>query len=60
MEEQDAIGEVMGEYFRGDFPASSLIEVSRLVDERLKLEVSAIAVVESLSVVDGTNAPADK
>ena len=45
MEEQDAIGDVMGEYFQGDFPASSLIEVSRLVDERLKLEVSAIAVV---------------
>lgn len=60
MEEQDAIGDVMGEYFRQDFPASFLIEVSRLVDERLKLEVSAIAVVESLSVVDGTNAPADK
>jgi len=60
MEEQDAIGEVMGEYFQGDFPASSLIEVSRLVDERLKLEVSAIAVIESLSEVDRTNALADK
>ncbi len=46
MEEQDAIGDVMGEYFRGDFPASTLIEVSRLVDARLKLEVNAIAVVE--------------
>ena len=46
MDEQDVIGEVMGEYFRGDFPASTLIEVSRLVDERLKLEVNAIAVVE--------------
>ena len=46
MEEQDAIGEVMAEYFEHDYPASTLVEVSRLVDERLKLEVSAIAVVD--------------
>jgi len=46
MEEQDAIGEVMAEYFEGDFPASTLVEVRRLVDARLKLEVSAIAVVD--------------
>lgn len=45
MEEQDAIGEVMGEYFQGDFPASTWIGVVRLVDARLKLEVNAIAVV---------------
>ena len=45
MNEQDAIGEVMGEYFQGDYPASTLVQVGRLVDERLKLEVNAIAVV---------------
>ncbi len=46
MGEQDAIGEVMAEYFKHDYPASTLVEVGRLVDERLKLEVSAIAVVD--------------
>jgi enamine deaminase RidA (YjgF/YER057c/UK114 family) len=45
MRDQDAIGEVIGPYFEGDFPASTLVEVSRLVDPRLKLEISAIAVV---------------
>ena len=47
MEDQDAIDETMGRYFQGNSPASTLIEVSRLVDRRLKLEVNAIAVVES-------------
>ncbi len=46
MDEQDAIGEVMGEYFQGDYPASTLVQVASLVDKRLKLEVSAIAVIE--------------
>jgi enamine deaminase RidA (YjgF/YER057c/UK114 family) len=45
MRDQDAIGEVIGPHFGGDFPASTLVEVSRLVDPRLKLEISAIAVV---------------
>ena len=45
MEEQDAIGEVMSEYFEGDYPASTLVEVKRLVDKRLKLEVKVMAVV---------------
>ena len=47
MEDQDAIGEVMGPYFDGDFPASTLVEVKRLVDPRLTIEISAIAVVAS-------------
>jgi 2-iminobutanoate/2-iminopropanoate deaminase len=47
MDDQDAVGEVMGPYFDGDFPASTLVEVRRLVDPRLKIEVSAIAVVPS-------------
>jgi 2-iminobutanoate/2-iminopropanoate deaminase len=45
MNDQDAIGAVMGEYFQGDFPASTWVEIKRLVDPRLKLEMSAIAVV---------------
>jgi enamine deaminase RidA (YjgF/YER057c/UK114 family) len=45
MRDQDAIGEVMGPYFDGDFPASTLVQVVQLVDPRLKLEMSAIAVV---------------
>ncbi len=47
MEDQDAIGEAMAPYFDGEFPASTLVEVKRLVDPRLKLEMSAIAVVPS-------------
>jgi 2-iminobutanoate/2-iminopropanoate deaminase len=45
MGEQDEIGAVMGPYFDSDFPASTLVEVKRLVDPRLKIEISAIAVV---------------
>jgi Endoribonuclease L-PSP len=45
MDDQDAIGAVMGAYFRGDFPASTWVEVKRLVDLRLRLEMNAIAVV---------------
>jgi 2-iminobutanoate/2-iminopropanoate deaminase len=47
MEEQDAIGEVMAGYFDGEFPSSTWVEIKRLVDPRLKLEMSAIAVVPS-------------
>ncbi|MGW1994952.1 RidA family protein [Embleya sp. NPDC001921] len=45
MNDQDAIGEVMAPYFQGRFPAGTLLEVSRLVDPRLKLEMSAVAAV---------------
>jgi len=45
MEDQDALGEVMDPCFNGDFPASTMGEVRRLIDARLKIEVSAIAVV---------------
>jgi enamine deaminase RidA (YjgF/YER057c/UK114 family) len=45
MRDQDAIGAVIGPYFDGDFPASTLVEVRQLVDPRLKLEMSAVAVV---------------
>lgn len=44
MEDQDAIGEVMESYFKGNYPAGTMVEIKRLVDKRLKLEISAIAV----------------
>lgn len=44
MEDQNAIGEVMEDYFDGDYPAGTLVEIKHLVDPRLKFEVSAIAV----------------
>ena len=47
MEDQDAVGEVMDPCFNGDFPASTMGEVRRLIDPRLKIEVCAIAVVGS-------------
>ena len=47
MVDQDAVGEVMDPCFNRDFPASTMGEVRRLIDPRLKIEVSAIAVVGS-------------
>jgi reactive intermediate/imine deaminase len=41
-----AIHEVRGEYFTKDLPASTMVEVSRLVDERLLIEIEAVAVIE--------------
>jgi 2-iminobutanoate/2-iminopropanoate deaminase len=41
-----AIHEVRGEYFTKDLPASSMVEVSRLVDERSLIEIEAVAVIE--------------
>ncbi len=37
--------DVRGDYFKGDFPASTWVEVRRLVDPRLRLEMNAIAVI---------------
>ncbi|MBF6332990.1 RidA family protein [Nocardia transvalensis] len=45
MDDQDAVGEELGAYFQGVFPASTFVEVSRLVDPRLKIEINAIAAV---------------
>ena len=36
--------EIRGRYIKGDFPASSLVEVKRLARDDFKLEISAIAV----------------
>ncbi len=43
MDDQDKIGEVMGEFFQGHFPTSTLVEIRRLVVDGLKLEVEVIA-----------------
>lgn len=45
-QDQDVVGKVFGEYFGQHFPTSTWVEVKRLVDPRLRLEVSAIAVVK--------------
>lgn len=38
------IHEVRAEYFKGDLPASTLVQVSRLVNEDCMIEIDAIAV----------------
>jgi enamine deaminase RidA (YjgF/YER057c/UK114 family) len=40
MGDQDSLGEVMRPSCRGDYPASTLVEVRQLVDRRLEIEVS--------------------
>ncbi len=42
----DQIHEVRRRYFREPYPASSMIEVSALIDPRLLIEIEAVAVVE--------------
>jgi 2-iminobutanoate/2-iminopropanoate deaminase len=41
----DEIHEVRRRYFREPFPASSMVEVSALIDPRLLIEIEAVAVV---------------
>jgi reactive intermediate/imine deaminase len=40
-----AIHEVRSEFFSSDYPASTLVEISRLVDPDMLIEIEAIAVV---------------
>ena len=40
-----AIHKVRGEYFKSDYPASTMVEVKALVNPDLKIEIEAIAVV---------------
>ena len=42
-----AIHEVRSQYFKSDYPASTLVEVKSLVSEDLLIEIEAIAVVSS-------------
>ena len=39
-----AIHKVRGEYFKSEYPASTMVEVSALVNPDLKIEIEAIAV----------------
>ena len=41
-----AIHEVRSEFFTSDYPASTLVEISRLVDPDMLIEIEAIAVVQ--------------
>jgi 2-iminobutanoate/2-iminopropanoate deaminase len=40
----DAIHKVRGEFFKGDYPASTMVEVKSLVHEDMLIEIEAIAV----------------
>ena len=42
----DEIHEVRRRYFREPYPASSMVEVSALIDPRILIEIEAVAVVE--------------
>jgi 2-iminobutanoate/2-iminopropanoate deaminase len=42
----DEIHEVRRRYFEEPYPASSMVEVSALLDPRLLIEIEAVAVVE--------------
>ncbi len=42
----DGIHEVRRRYFREPYPASSMVEVSTLIDPRLLIEIEAVAVIE--------------
>ena len=41
-----AIHEVRAEFFSSDYPASTLVEISRLVDPDMLIEIEAVAVVQ--------------
>lgn len=46
IEQFDEIHEVRRRYFSEPYPASTMVEVSRLVDPELLIEIEAVAVVE--------------
>ena len=45
MEDLKPIHEVRAEYFKGEYPASTLVEVSRLTNKDYLIEIEAIAVI---------------
>jgi len=46
MGQYDEIHEVRRRYFEEPYPASSMVEVSALIDPRLLVEIEAVAVIE--------------
>jgi 2-iminobutanoate/2-iminopropanoate deaminase len=46
MGDYDGIHEVRRRYFEEPYPASSMVEVSALIDPRLLVEIEAVAVIE--------------
>jgi 2-iminobutanoate/2-iminopropanoate deaminase len=47
MADRPAVLAARREYFTGDFPCSTLVEVSRLIDDRLLVEIDADAIIGS-------------
>jgi len=47
VDEKAEVGRARAEFFTGDFPCSTLVEVSSLVDPRLTVEIEAQAVIGS-------------
>lgn len=47
IDEKADVGRARAEFFTGDFPCSTLVEISRLVDPRLTVEIEAQGVVAS-------------
>ena len=45
MADRPAVLEARREFFTGDFPCSTLVEVARLIDDRLLVEIDADAVI---------------
>lgn len=49
MSHWEEVGEVHGEFFGNILPATSMIEVSRLIDQDMLVEIEAVAVVKNES-----------
>lgn len=54
VEEKAEVGRARAEFFTGEFPCSTLVEVSALVDPRLTVEIEAHAVLGSSAAKAGT------
>ena len=57
IDEKASVGRARAEFFTGDFPCSTLVEVSGLVDPRLTVEIEAQGVIGSSALTRSTGAP---